>query len=159
MTKEITRSIILQEIQDKFKLREFEPETFTFGEHVVPIYDVGSHLLPWSATLYTRSVTGTGGVLFHTVPQDERWYISSYDMIFMTGAYTVAGLYIDRVSKEHALALPYLDLKPAQSVSYHVELMKLVRLDAGDSTYVNIDGYTSTGDLRIVADIIKEEIR
>ena len=44
MTKEITKSFILQQIQDKFRLREFTAENFLFSETVIPIYNVENHL-------------------------------------------------------------------------------------------------------------------
>ena len=157
MTKEITKANVIQEIQDKFKLRELEPEIFSFSERVVPVYSIEQHLEQWWQKYATRPVTGTGAISFFEVPKDEKWYLNRYDVVFMTGTYTIAGVYIQRVNRFPSVAFSYLDLTAAQNVSYHVETD--VVLTPGDCIYGNIDGYTVTGDLRLYIDYKTEKIR
>ena len=159
MTKEITKSIILQELENKFGLREFDLAKFLFDETVIPTYDVGQHLGTWYQNRRTVAITGTGAALFYTVPMDEKWHVSRYDVVFMTGVYSIAGMYIDRVHELAADTTVYLDLKAAQTTSYHIEIATPVVLEPGDLIYANVDGYTSTGDLRIYIDFLREKIR
>jgi len=160
MTKEITKTIILQEMQDKLKLREFEPSNFLFEETVMPVYDIEEHLKHATARLLSLSITSIGGKHVYTVDDNEKIYLNGYDVIFMaSGAYTVAGIYISRVLKLSASATVYLDLTAAQSASYHISLPFPLALYPGDSIMVNVDGYTSTADLRIIFDYNREEIR
>ena len=158
MTKEITLARIIQEITDKFKLRELEPEIFQFSEKVLPIYDIGSHLLKPSIQTKPVSITaGPAGYLFYTVPETEKWRFNAYNVIFMaSGAYTVTGLYIQRVGSAHVV---YYDMTAGQSVSYAVVLTFPVVLFPGDAIYVYVDSYTSTAELRLYVDLTKEEIR
>ena len=158
MTKEITKAIILQQIQDKFGMREFAPAAFLFDETVVPVYNVERHLEEMWTKYITRSITSTGGELFLTVPGTERWHLKRYDVVFMgAGCYTVAGLYVERVNRSPADAYIYIDLEAAQSVSYHKDVD--VILNPGDAVKISIDGYTSTQDLRLYIDYLREEIR
>ena len=158
MTKEITKAIILQQIQDKFGMREFAPAAFLFDETVVPVYNVERHLEEMWTKYITRSITSTGGELFLTVPGTERWHLKRYDVVFMgAGGYTVAGLYVERVNRSPADAYIYIDLEAAQSVSYHKDVD--VILNPGDAVKISIDGYTSTQDLRLYIDYLREEIR
>ena len=157
MTKEITKAFILQQIQDKFRLREFEPAKFLFDETVVPVYNIDEHLEEWRQTYVSMSITSTGGSTFQYIPSDERWHLKRYDVVFMSGVFTVAGVFIVRKSRSPTDAYIYLDLTAAQSVSYHKETD--VILTPGDVIKINIDGYTSTGDLRLYMDYQKEEIR
>ena len=160
MTKEITKAFILQQIQDKFKLRELVPEIFTFSEMVVPVYSVEEHLNYTTADYRTESVTGTGAVLFFTVPDTERWFLQRYSLVFVgAGAYTVAGVYVRREKEVRSGVVIYLDLTAAQTISYAVDLPKTVRLDPGDTIQATIDGYTSPQDLRLYIDYLKEELR
>ena len=156
MTKEITKAYIIQELGDRFKLREFEPEPFTLSEQVVPIYDVENHLQKIERLTKTVSITSSGAVYIFGVPENERWYLQRYNVIFMTGVYTIAGAFVGRHSFTE---YTYLDLALAVAASYTNDLSKAVRMDASDTFNVNIDGYTSTGDLLIIAEVIKEEIR
>ena len=158
MTKEITRANILQEIQDKFKLREWEAERFLFSETVIPMYDIEPHLLSWEVTATNKTVSGTGGVLYHTIPDNEKWALNGYDVIFVSGSYTVAGVYITR-KKTGVSNFHYLDLAAAQSISYTKNLNFPIALAPGDKIYINIDGYTSTGSLQLRTDIAKETLR
>ena len=157
MTKEITKAYILQQIQDKFKLREHTPEKFTFGEEVIPTYDVGQHLMEWSVTYKVVTIFGTGGYVFFEVPETERWTLSKYNVVFISGAFTIAGVYISRLPTLGDFL--YLDLTAAQNVSYAVNLPQPVILDAGDRININVDGFTSGGDLRIYIDYQIEVIR
>ena len=160
MTKEITKAIILQEIEDKFKLRELAPDVFAFSELVVPTYNVDPHLRHPYSNVKEMSVTSAGAVSFFVVPSTERWYLRRYDVIFMAaGAYTIAGLYVRRVHKLSGSATIYLDLAAAKSASYHIDLVESVRLDPGDEVLANVDGYTSTANLRVTADYEVEVIR
>ena len=160
MTKEITKAVILQEIEDKFKLREYMPEKFLFGETVIPVYDLSDHLKHSQAAYIVRSVTGTGALLFTTVPANQRWLLNGYNVVFMgAGAYTVAGVFVTRRIRDPIGATTYLDLTAAQSVSYANFLANPLILDHGDQLSVNVDGYTSTQDLRLYIDYMKEEIR
>ena len=157
MTKEITKAFIIQEIQDKFRLRELVPEKFTFSEMVVPTYDIRPHTQKWIIEKVVISITETGGVLYYTVPDTEEWHLRSYTPIFYSGVFTIAGIYITRVYDPTYFM--YLDLKAAQDTSYTVNLPMDVRLQAGDTININIDGYTTTGWLQLYVDIMKEEIR
>ena len=158
MTKEITKARIIQELEDKFKLREFLSEPFLFGETVVPVYNIEQHLGSRKIRYLEVNITGTGGVLFYTVPDDEKWFVSSYNIIFMgAGAYTVAGMYIAR--KFAAATFMYLDMTAGQTVSYAVDLPKILILEPGDKMYINIDGYTAPQDLRLYIDVMIEELR
>jgi len=159
MTKEITKSIILQEIQDKLKLREFEAGKFLFDETVVPTYDIGEHLRQRWTKYYQTSITSIGPHTFFNVPNNEKWRLSRYDIVFMSGSYTVAGLYVNRRNRSPGDSFIYLDLEAAQAISYHTELQVPVILDSGDQLLINIDGYTSTGNLRLYIDYEMEEIR
>ena len=159
MTKEITKAFILQQMQDKMKLRELEPEIFSFSEMVIPVYNIEQHLQLWRMTFTEKSVTTTGGLIFFTVPHNERWYLRAYDVVFMgAGAYTVAGVYATRVNSSPYSSV-YLDMTAGQTVSYHHDLPNLLPLEPGDCLYINVDGYTSTQDLRLYIDFMREEIR
>ena len=161
MTKEITKSVILQEMQDKLALREFEPDKFLFSETVVPTYDIEQHLEEHWQKYITESITAIGSQFFISIPPTEKWTMSRYDVVFMTGTYTVAGVYFTRPPAHRAPsdAYMYLDLTAAQSVSYHVEMSQPVILEPNSSIFINIDGYTVTGNLRLYIDYMKEEIR
>jgi len=159
MSKEITKAIILQEIQDKFKLRDFEPAKFLFEETVIPVYEISEHLQHWATYQRTVSVTSTGAIAIKIIPPNEKWLLRAYSVIFVTGVYTVAGAYILRRDRALGTDFSYLDLTAAQSVSYLRTLPEPVTLEAGDTLLVNIDGYTSTGDLTLHIDYRKEEIR
>ena len=160
MTKEITKAFIIQQIQDKFKLRDLYPEKFSFQESVVPIYDISQHLMTYTARYVEKSVTEIGGILFFEVPQNERIYLNGYTIVFMAeGGYTVTGLSIIRKKEINPYSFVYLDMTKNQSVSYTVNLPKTVILDSGDKLYINIDGYTSTQNLRLYIDYMREEIR
>ena len=159
MTKEITKAVILQEIQDKFKLREFASAKFLFDETVVPVYEIRGHLQSWRSRHAQLSVTAAGSFSFFTVPTTERWTLRSYSVIFMTGVYTVAGIYILRNLRGGSTDFSYLDLEAAQSTSYLTALPAPTVLEPGDDLRVNVDGYTSTGNLQLHIDYMKEEIR
>ena len=159
MTKEITKSIILQEIQDKFKLREFTDAKFLFDETVVPTYDIRQHLQKWRSIETTISIFSSGGKTLKDIPDDEKWAIRAYSIIFISGVYTIAGVYLVRRLRSAATNFSYLDLGAAQSTSYLKTMPEPVIAEPGDSIRVNIDGYTSTGDLTIHIDYMKEEIR
>ena len=158
MTKEITKAIILQEIQDKFGLREFEPANFLFDEKVVPIYNVGQHLITAATQTKAISITSASGFLFYTVPQNEKWSLRSYELIFgSTGPHKATGLYISR--KDTPGPTIYLDMKKGQEVSYLVNLPTLVTLRPGDGISVYFDTYVSTQNLSVVIDYTREIIR
>ena len=159
MTKEITKAIILQQIQDKFGMREFAPAAFLFDETVVPVYNIEQHLEEMWTRYIAKSVTSTGGEFCFGVPATERWHLKRYDVVFMgvAGAYTVAGVYVVRTNLSPIDAYIYLDLEAAQSVSYHKDVD--VILNPGDAVKISIDGYTSTQDLRLYIDYLREEIR
>ena len=159
MSKEITKAIILQEIQDKFKLREFEPTKFLFDETVVPTYNVESHLKRMNQKFNTVSITSTGAVFFFAAAMDEVWHVRLYDVVFMTGVYTIAGVYLTRARDHGAGESIYLDLGAAKSSSYHVDLNTPIRLEPSDALYINVDGFTSVGDLRLYIDYEVEEVR
>jgi len=159
MTKEITKARVLQEVQDKFKLREFDSAQFLFDETVVPTYDIGQHLKSFQNRWAEKSITGIGAQVFFTVPFTEKWKLYRYDVVFMgAGAYTVAGVLTMRVPITSGESC-YLDLKAAQTESYHIQLPTPIVLHPGDKLYINIDGYTSTQDLRLYIDHEVEEIR
>ena len=156
MTKEITKAYILQQLQDKFKLRELTPEVFSFLETVVPTYDIGPHLTRAYIVYHTVSITSMGSKTFFTVPSNEKWHLHGYNVIFMTGVFTVAGVLVYQTS---AADWFYTDLAPAIAASYAVNLPKTLVLEEGDNIGVNVDGYTSTGDLELRLNVTKEEIR
>ena len=159
MTKEITKSILLQQIQDKFRLRDLEPEIFRFSEQVIPTYDIGQHLKKWESSYVSKSVSSTGGLSYFTIPYDERWLLQAYSIVFVSGVYTVAGAYIFRNTRKDSGDFSYLDLTAAQSASYLNMLPTPIVLEPGDEVKINIDGYTSTGTLQLYIDFQKETIR
>ena len=157
MTKEITKAFILQEIQDKFKLRDLIPEKFSFSEQVIPTYDIGEHLLHSEVEDKTRSITaGNQGVSFFTVPENERWSLHGYNVIFLTGDFKVTGV---MVYKPAVAGYFYLDMTLNQDVSYAKLLPQDVVLEPGDDLYIYIDAYVSTGNLMLRALLTVEEIR
>ena len=160
MTKEITKAIILQQMGDKLKLREFSHAAFLFDETVVPVYNIEPHLEEWWQRYYSTSIIAIGGRLIKEVPDDRRWHLRAYDVVFM-GAVTctVAGIYIERVNRSPADAFIYLDLAAAQNVSYHTDLITPVTLNPGDKIYVNVDGFTSAQTMRLYIDYNVEFIR
>ena len=158
MTKEITKAFILQQMQDKFKLREFEASPFLFSEIVSPVYNIEQHLEEMCTRYVERAITSTGGQWFLTIPDNERWHLKRYDVVFMgVSTFTVAGVYIERINRSPADSYIYLDLEAAQSVSYHKDVD--VILNPGDDVSISIDGYTSTLNLRLYYDYLREEIR
>ena len=157
MTKEITKAFILQQIQDKFKLRDMVPSKFIFEETVIPTYPIGDHLIAHEGKSNTQSITGIGGVVFFAIPGDERHFLNGYTVVFMTGTYTIAGLYITR--KNSPSDFLYLDLTAGQTVSYAHFLPRKLTLDPGDQIGIDIDGYTTTGNLRLYLDYGREVIR
>ena len=157
MTKEITKAIVLQEMQDKLKLREFAPAKFLFDETVVPIYNIGQHFEEWWQQYTTLSITGTGPMRFFPLPEGEKWHVKRYDVVFMTGAFTIAGIYIQRKNRTPTGAFTYLDLGLAKNTSYHVETD--VDLIHGDEIFVNVDGFTTPGNIRLYIDYKKEILR
>ena len=157
MTKEITKSIILQEIQDKLKLREFAPANFLFDETVVPVYNIERHLEEWTTKEKTVSITAANSFIFYTVPQNERWHLRAYWVLFlMTGAIKATGILVQR--KKYPITF-YLDLTKGQEVTYLVNLPNPVVLEPGDQLQAYIDTYVSTQDLRLYIDYMREEIR
>ena len=160
MTKEITKAFILQQIQDKFQLRELIPSKFEFSETVLPIYNIEPHVERHNARFMSKSVTGTGGLRFYTVGEREKWHLNRYSVIFMgAGAHTVSGVYYTRAKELVGDSFIYLDLTAGQTVSYSIDLPKAVILESDDKIWVNIDGYTSIQDLRLYIDYTVEEIR
>ena len=158
MVKEITKAKILQEIQDKFKLRELEPEIFSFSEMVIPTYDIEQHLGTWVTHSKTTSITSATYFSFHEVPSTERWLLRAYMLIFYNeGAYKVTGMYIDK--RPTSGKYIYLDMKKGQTTSYLINLPQHVRLEPGSQLKVLIDTYVSTANLQVVLDVLKEEIR
>ena len=159
MTKEITKAFILQEIQDKFGLREFEAAKFLFNETVVPVYNIERHLTSWSVDSQTVSITSATSFYFFSVPQNERWTVRAYMVIYgMTGAHQGSGLYMDHRPPGN-IDMMYLDLKKGQDVSYLVNLPVPVEMLPRTRLYYTIDSYTSTQNLTIHIDVLKEEIR
>ena len=160
MSKEITKSIILQEMQDKLKLREFAPSNFLFDETVVPVYNIEQHLEDfWNKYITSTTITGIGGIGFATVPSTEKWTLYRYDLVFMSGVITVAGVYVTRVNRTPIGAYIYLDLTAAQTVSYHVDVNPPIVLQPGDVVSASVDGYTSDAILRLYIDYKRETIR
>ena len=158
MTKEITKAVILQEIQDKFKLREYVPTKFLFDETVVPTYDIGEHLKHPEVVLKDITVSsGPTAYMIAMVPENQRWALHSYNVIFVTGSYTVAGVML--YQKGLVADYLYIDLSAAQSTSYINYLPTELALDPKDRLYVYVDGYTSTGTLNVRLHVTKEEIR
>ena len=158
MTKEITKAFILQQIQDKFGLREYEAAKFLFEESVVPVYNIDRHLgLPMSR-LVQISITETGGIEFYKVDDDQIWTLHRYVVVPMgAGAFTMAGVYLTRTN--NAAYFIYLDLTAGQTAAYANDLPKPARLYPGDTININIDGYTSTQSLRLYIDYTREMIR
>ena len=159
MTKEITKAFIIQQLEDKFGLRDLEPEVFGFSEKVIPVYDIEQHLKTWEVKCFTTSITGTGGYLFFTVPKTERWLLRAYQLVFYAvGAYKMSGVYISHrptVAAEYV----YLDLKANQTASYLVNLPVPVVLEPGNRLGVNVDTYVSTANLELILDAQVETIR
>ena len=86
MTKEITKANILQEIQDKFGLREWEATKFLFNETVMPIYDIDQHVRKWVCIRGRKPIAGNGAVSFFSVPPVERWHVRRLSVFHETGA-------------------------------------------------------------------------
>ena len=159
MTKEITKAFIIQQIQDKFTLRELIPETFSFGETVVPVYNIEQHLEEHIGVYEQISITSTGAKVCFTVPENEKWMFSRYTVVFMGGgAYTVTGVYIHRRTANPAFFM-YLDMEAGRTASYHINLTQPVVLTGGDTIEVYVDGFTSTQDLRLYLDYMREILR
>ena len=158
MTKEITKANILQEIQDKFKLRELMPEKFSFSEMVIPVYDIESHLGKWDTETKTVSITSIAGFTFFTVPANERWFLRAYQLVFgATGAIKATGVLI--INRAGAGDYIYLDMVKGQEVSYVINLPNPVLLNPGNRLQIYIDTYVSTQNLSLIIDVLKEEIR
>jgi len=157
MTKEITKAIILQEMQDKLKLREFDPAAFLFDETVVPVYEIAPHLLKTVVKSKTLSITsGPDPYMFFEVSGTERWHISGYNVIFITGSYKVAGMLLYRKMIADYF---YIDLTKNQTVSYAVNLPKELVVNPGEKIFLYVDDYTSTGNLELRLDVKVEELR
>ena len=157
MTKEITKAIILQQLQDRLKLREFDPAKFLLDETVVPTFDIRGELEVSTLAQNTKNITATGASGFFIVPQNERWRLTRYDVVFMTGAFTVAGMYWRKGDSVDNFV--YLDLKAAQDTSYHITVNPAVVMPPNSFLNVNVDGFTSAGSLRVYIEYIKEELR
>ena len=159
MTKEITKAIILQEIQDKFKLRDFDPAKFLFDETVVPVYDVKHHfentIMAWEEV----SITSADSYTFFTVPQTERWHLERYNVIFMgvAGQIKVTGVFVQE--PVGASEYIYFDMEEAQTVSYADNLPYPVTLEPGERLRILVDDYTSTQNLRLYIRYLREVIR
>ena len=159
MTKEITKAFILQQIQDKFKLRDLTPEIFRFSEEVVPTYDIEQHLLHWEILSETKSITSSGSFTFFYVPSNERWLLRAYTVIFgMTGAIKGTGLFVSNRPPSSAEAM-YMDMKKGQEISYLTILPTPIVLEPENILRYLIDTYVSTQDLSIRIDVQKEELR
>ena len=158
MTKEITKARILQELQDKFGLRELIPEKFAFSEIVTPTYDIAPHLTKWEVEAKTLTITSATSFLYFTVPQTERWTLRGYMIIFgATGAHKGSGLFAQfRPTVNDYI---YFDLTKGQDVSYVINLPTPVILEPGNRLYYMIDDYTSDQSLIINIDVMKEELR
>ena len=159
MTKEITKAFILQQIQDKFKLRELEPEVFSFSEQVIPVYNIEQHLQTWETKETQLSITSATSFEAYVVPETERWLLRAYQLIFYAeGAYKVSGVFVSQRPKGAGNYI-YLDLAKGQTTSYLVTLPTPVVLEPGNKLYVLIDTYVSTASLDVILDVQKEEIR
>ena len=158
MTKEITKAYILQQIEDKFKLREFEPSPFVFSETVVPVYNIEQHLMSWHVYEKAVNITSAAAFVFFNVPDNERWLMRAYMVIFgATGAHKGTGLYIkNRTASGDYI---YLDMIKGQEVSYLVNLPTPVVLEPGNILSYSIDTYVSDQAITIFIDVQKEEIR
>ena len=161
MSKEITKARILQQLEEKFSLRELDPEIFRFSEMVMPTYDIQREIEHFTAQYFTVSITsGPAGFALKVVPRNERWHVRGYNVIFMaSGAYALTGIYIKRHLELLSNSFIYLDMKEGQTASYAVNLPQPVVLEPTDVIYVYADSYTSTADMRLYLDYSLEEIR
>jgi hypothetical protein len=158
MTKEITKAYIVQQIEDKLKLRDLEPERFTFSERVIPVYNIEPHLSTWKVKYTTVNITSATSFKFFTVPQNERWTLRAYHVVYlMTGAIKGSGLFIG--DRPGAGDFIYLDLKKGQEVSYLITLGVPVVIEAGSTLNYLIDTYVSSQNLAVYIDVLVEEIR
>ena len=158
MTKEITKAIILQELENKFQLREFLPAKFLFDETVVPTYSIEPHLTRFEIMHNTVSITSATGFAFFTVPQDEQWTLRAYQVIFgATGAHKGTGLYA--IWRPGEVDYIYFDMTKGQEISYLATLPQAVVLAPKTRLFYNIDTYVSTQDLTIDIDVSVEELR
>ena len=159
MSKEITKAHIIQEIEDKFKMRDFESAPFLFDETVIPTYEISPHLETRTIKSKTLSITSATFFEFFIVPADERWIFANYNLTFYNiGAYKVTGLFVTRTSSG-AGAYIYLDQTAGQTGSYAVHLNTPVTVDPGDKLSVLIDTYVSTANLRLGVDVQLAKIR
>ena len=158
MTKEITKAEILQQIQDKFKLREFEVAPFLFDETVIPVYNIEQHLTRFEVRHTTVSITSADAFLFFVVPLDEQWTLRAYQVIYgMTGAIKGTGVYA--TWRPGLYDYIYFDMTKGQEISYLVTLPAPVILAPQTRLFYLIDTYVSTQDLTIDVDISVETIR
>jgi len=160
MTKEITKAIILQELQDKFQLRDFDPAKFLFDETVIPTYEITPHLTHTTAKMVDHVFTGIGGFVFITLPSDEKWIVTGYTVVFVTtGNLTLSGVFIARKARVGGSTFTYLDLTAGIAASYTHYLATPLRLDPGDAIGVNCDGYTTDTTIQLYVDYTMEEMR
>ena len=157
MSKEITKAFILQQLEDKFKLRDFEHEKFIFSETVIPTYNIEQHLLKWEIKRETVPATSVAAFLFFTVPDDEQWTMRAYAVIFLgVATVKITGVYVGRPSSAENI---YLDMTKNQVISYLVNLPMPVILHPGHTIYIYVDDYTSDMNLRLDVDVQVEKIR
>ena len=159
MTKEITKSIILQQIQDKLGLREFDAAKFLFDETVVPVYNIEAHLGDWDVLEEVKTISSATAFTFFSVPMDERWLLRAYTVIFgATGAHKGTGLFMTYRPYPNIESM-YLDMTKGQEVSYLVTLPAIVVLNPKTQLKYLIDTYVCNQALTINIDVLKEKIR
>ena len=158
MTKEITKASILQEIQNKFGLRDFESERFLFGELVTPIYDIAPHVRNWVTERYRSSVTGNGPVQILYVPADTEYRIRRVSVLHETGAnFDIDQVFLEGVGN----AVQYLfydTVAPITSGTVKLfEPTQDIPMRKGDLIYMwfNVSNYVAGGFVSV--HVLKEE--
>lgn len=155
---EITKSIILQQLQDKFALREWIPERFSFLETVIPVYQIEQHLREWiTADSGAISISSTTDFMTFTVPANERWYIRTYTGIFATGNYNIGAVKLNRANSDTTM---YLEIEEhLNGLSWVHEFPVPLVVVAGDKLVVTCSGHTTTGNFKLYIDYDKEMVR
>ena len=148
MTKEITKAIILQQIQEKFGLRELESEIFRFSEMVIPIYDIGMHVKNWDLQRYREEITGNGSLHFITVPDNERWKMRRIIVVAEAGGtYNIAIIYIYHPS--HSTDNNYIFYNTVAPIAAGTvtifEFPQDIPVEEGDNIDINISGFSVGG--------------
>jgi len=148
MTKEITKANIIQEIQNKFQLREFTPAQFLFDETVVPTYDMGQHVKAWDMSRGRVAVSANGTLIPYAVPETEQWRIRRLSLINETGG----NFDVDQIFTYHPsvpTAITYVFYNTASPIGTGTvkifEFPQDIPMSPGEHVMINISNYVGAG--------------